>query len=170
MPAEHASVRMNSHVRFVTILAVLTTALTATLVAHTHIYQSDGNGGWTKIGRIQGTSQMTIVCGQVGVCDQKAGCDFCHAAAVDPARFDNTQMSRHLQDHFPRRAVRLTPGQPASFGLRYVELRDGRLMLLNARREPEARLPAGALVLPDRSGAAGSIVYAGDQPPAVIRR
>ncbi|MBP7777218.1 MAG: hypothetical protein KA371_08830 [Acidobacteria bacterium] len=170
MLADRASVRLNAHIRFVAILAVLTTALAATVVAHTHIYQSDGNGGWTKIGRIQGgTSQMTIVCGQVGICDQKVGCDFCHAGGVDPVRFDNAQMSRHLQQHFPRRAVRLTPGQPVSFGDRYVELRDGRLTLLNARRQPEARLPSGAVVLPDRSGAAVSIVYAGERPPEVIR-
>lgn len=170
MAADHASVPMDSHIRFVAILAVVTTALAATLAADTHIYQSNGNGGWTKTGRLQnGTSQMTIVCGQAGICDQKAGCDFCHSSAVDPARFDNTLTSRHLQEHYPRRAMRLTPGQPVSFGAQFVELRDGRLVLLNARREPEARLPAGALVLPDRSGAAASIVYSGDQPPMVMR-
>ena len=172
MSAHHRWVRPDSRRRVVAVFAVLATALAATPAADTHIYQSNGSGGGAKVGTVKdGSSQMAIVCNSntAKSCVSSPTCDTCHATAPDANRFDAVQKSAHLQAHFPGRAMRLAAGRPIAFGDSFVELRDGRLVLLNARREPHSRLPVGALVLPDRAGAAASIVYSGDQPPAVIR-
>jgi hypothetical protein len=139
-------------------------AASVALTADVHIYNQVGSG-WKKVGRMKSEGDVAFVCSD-GDCDFTTICGPCHAAGGAKPLAPGAEF-RNLPVHdtaFRSRAL-VVAGQPLAWGASTLKREGGRLTIVASNGRRVARLPADAVVLPDRTGRAKLVVYRGDMSP-----